>query len=67
MNRIKKNKPVISADTNSFRAVRRLSLNRTYIPLEIGVIAGYIIIGMFSASTSMFGILVGTLFRIAGL
>ena len=67
MNRIKKNKPVISADAKSFRAVRRINLNRTYIPLEIGVIAGYIIIGMFSASTSMFGILVGTLFRIAGL
>jgi hypothetical protein len=67
MNRIKKNKPVISADTKSFRAVRRLNLNRTYIPLQIGVIAGYIIIGMFSASTSMFGILIGAMLRIAGL
>ena len=67
MNRIKKNKPVISADTKSFRAVRRLNLNRTYIPLHIGVIAGYIIIGMFSASTSMFGILIGAMLRIAGL
>jgi len=67
MNRIKKNKHVISADAKSFRAVRRINLNRTYIPLQIGVIAGYIIIGMFSASTSMFGILIGAMLRIAGL
>jgi hypothetical protein len=66
MNRIKKNKPQISPDTKSFRAVRRLNLNRTYVPLEIGAISGYIVIGMFSASTSMFGILIGIMFRIAG-
>ncbi len=59
MFRIKKNKPAISADAKSFRAVRRLNLNRTYMPLKIGAIAGYILLGMLSASTSMFGILVG--------
>ncbi|MDD1711159.1 MAG: hypothetical protein LUQ37_09665 [Methanoregulaceae archaeon] len=64
--RIKKNKPVISADTKSFRAVRRFSLNRTYTPIKIGAVTGYIILGMLSASTSMFGILIGTMIRIAG-
>jgi hypothetical protein len=67
MIRIKKNKPPISADTRSFRQVRRLSLNRTYIPVKIGIIVGYILLGMLSASTSMFGILLGTMLRIAGL
>jgi len=67
MNRIRKNKPQISPDAKSFREIRRLNLNPTFIPLEIGVIAGYIIIGMFSASTSMSGILIGTMLRIAGL
>ena len=66
MIRIKKNKPVISADTKSFRAVRRFSLNRTYTPIKIGAVTGYIILGMLSASTSMFGILIGTMIRIAG-
>jgi len=67
MNRIKKNKPLISPDVKSFRVVRRLNLNNTYMPLKIGIITGYIIIGMFSASTSMFGILIGMLVRISGL
>ena len=66
MIRIKKKKPVISADTKSFRAVRRFSLNRTYTPIKIGAVTGYIILGMLSASTSMFGILIGTMIRIAG-
>ena len=47
--------------------VRRLNLNRTYIPLKIGLIAGYIVLGMLSASTSMFGILLGAMLRVAGL
>jgi hypothetical protein len=59
MIRIKKNRPQISPDTRAFRAIRRLNLNRTYTPLKIGAIAGYILLGMLSASTSMFGILVG--------
>ena len=63
MIRIKKNKPQISPDTRSFRQVRRLNLNRTYIPLKIGIIVGYILLGMLSASTSMFGILLGTMLR----
>ncbi len=67
MIRIKKNKPQISSDTRSFRQVRRVNLNRTYIPLKIGIIVGYIILGMLSASTSMFGILLGAMLRIAGL
>jgi hypothetical protein len=67
MFRIKKNKPQISSDTRSFREVRRLNLNRTYIPLKIGIIVGYIVLGMLSASTSMFGILLGAMLRIAGL
>jgi hypothetical protein len=67
MIRIKQNKPQISPDTKSFRAIRRLNLNRTYIPLKIGVIVGYIILGMLSASTSMFGILVGAMLRLVGL
>jgi hypothetical protein len=67
MIRIKQNKPAISAETKSFRAVRRLNLNRTYMPLKIGAIAGYIILGMLSASTSMFGILVGAILRMVGL
>jgi len=66
MIRIRKNKPPISADTKSFRVIRRLNLNRTYMPIKIGAIVGYIILGMLSASTSMFGILVGAMFRIAG-
>jgi hypothetical protein len=64
--RIKKNKPAVSGEVRSFRAVRRLNLNRTYVPIKIGVIAGYILLAMLSASTSMFGILVGALLRIAG-
>jgi len=47
--------------------VRRLNLNRTYMPLKIGAIAGYILLGMLSASTSMFGILVGAILRLVGL
>ncbi len=66
MIRIKKNKPQVSADAKSFRVIRRLHLNRTYMPLKIGAVVGYILLGMLSASTSMFGILVGAMFRIAG-
>jgi len=67
MFRIRKNKPAISAEARPFRTVRRLNINRTYTPLKIGVVAGYILLGMISASSSMFGILVGTLLRMAGL
>jgi hypothetical protein len=66
MIRIKRNKPPISGEAQAFRAIRRLNLNQTYIPLKIGVIAGYILLGLLSASTSMFGILVGALLRLAG-
>ncbi len=66
MIRIKRNKPQISADTKSFREIRRIHLNRTFIPIKIGAIVGYIILGMLSASTSMFGILIGAFFRVAG-
>ncbi len=66
MIRIKKNKPQISADAKSFRIIRRLYLNRTYMPIKIGAVVGYILLGMLSASTSMFGILVGAMLRIAG-
>ncbi|MDO8874343.1 MAG: hypothetical protein Q7U51_02450 [Methanoregula sp.] len=67
MIRIKQNKPQISPETKSFRIIRRLNLNRTYTPLKIGAIVGYIILGMLSASTSMFGILVGAVLRVVGL
>ncbi|WP_325408876.1 hypothetical protein [Methanoregula sp.] len=67
MFRIRKNKPAISAEAKNFRTVRRLNINRTYTPLKIGVIAGYILLGMMSASSSMFGIIVGALARFAGL
>jgi len=67
MLRIKKNKPAVSGEARPFRAVRRSNLNRTYIPIKIGVIAGYILLAMLSASTSMFGILVGALLRLVGL
>jgi len=67
MLKIRKNKPQISPDTKSFRAIRRLNLNRTYIPLKIGAVIGYILLGMASACTSMFGILVGAVLRLAGL
>jgi hypothetical protein len=67
MLRIRQNKPLVSGDAKSFRAIRRLNLNRTYMPLKIGAIAGYIILGMLSASTSMFGILVGAVLRMVGL
>jgi hypothetical protein len=66
MFRIKKNKPKISADAKSFRTVRRLNINRTYTSLKIGVAAGYILLGLMSASSSMFGIIVGALLRVAG-
>ena len=61
MFRIKKNKPKISADAKSFRTVRRLNINRTYTSLKIGVVAGYILLGLMSASSSMFGMIVGAL------
>jgi len=67
MIRIRKNKPQISPETKSFRVIRRLNLNRTYTPLKIGAIVGYILLGMLSASTSMFGILVGAVLRVIGL
>jgi len=66
MIRIKKNKPVISADVRSFRSIRRVNLNRPYVTLKIGVVVGYILLGLMSASTSMFGILVGAMVRVAG-
>jgi len=66
MIRIKKNKPKISADVRSFRTVRRLNINRTYTSLKIGVAAGYVLLGLMSASSSMFGLLVGSLLRLAG-
>jgi hypothetical protein len=66
MVRIKINKPAVSSEARPFRIVRRLNINRTYTPLKIGVLIGYILLGMLSASTSMFGILVGALLRIAG-
>jgi len=65
--RIRKNKPAVSSEARSFRAVRRLNLNRTYVPIKIGVVAGYILLAMLSASSSMFGILVGLVLRITGL
>ncbi|HOX34524.1 MAG TPA: hypothetical protein PLO06_02390 [Methanoregulaceae archaeon] len=46
--------------------MRRSNLNRTYVPLKVGVVAGYILLAMLSASTSMFGILVGALLRLVG-
>jgi hypothetical protein len=64
--RTRRNKAVVSGEARSFRAVRRLNLNRTYVPIKIGVVAGYILLAMLSASTSMFGILVGAMLRIAG-
>ncbi|WAC04960.1 MAG: hypothetical protein OS112_10995 [Methanoregula sp.] len=64
--RTRRNKPPVSGGARSFRAVRRLNLNRTYVPIKIGVVAGYILLAMLSASTSMFGILVGAMLRIAG-
>jgi hypothetical protein len=67
MARIKQNKPAVSAEAKSFRAVRRLNLNRTYMPLKVGAVVGYILLGMLSASTSMFGILIGAMLRMAGL
>jgi hypothetical protein len=66
MLRIKKNKPAISGEVKSFRTVRRLNINRTYTPLKIGIVAGYVLLGMISASSSMFGILVGAMLRLAG-
>ncbi|MGD0534796.1 MAG: hypothetical protein ABR999_05075 [Methanoregula sp.] len=66
MFRIKKNKPKISADVRSFRTVRRLNINRPYTSLKIGVAVGYILLGLMSASSSMFGIIVGALLRVAG-
>ena len=66
MLRIKKNKPAVSAETRSFRAIRRLNLNRTYVPIKIGVVTGYILLARLSASTSMFGILVGMMVKVAG-
>ena len=66
MLRIRKNKPAISASARPAREVRRM-IFRTYTPLKIGVIVGYILIAMFSASTSMFGMLVGVFLRLAGL
>ena len=64
--RTRRNKAVVSGEARSFRAVRRLNLNRTYVPIKVGVVAGYILLAMLSASTSMFGILVGAMLRIAG-
>lgn len=66
MPRIKKNKPAVSGDVRLFRTIRRLNINRTYTPIKIGVVTSYILLAMLSASTSMFGILVGTMLRIAG-
>jgi hypothetical protein len=66
MARIRQNKPAISGDARSFRAVRRLNINRTDMPFKIGAIAGYILLAMLSASTSMFGILVGAMLRMMG-
>jgi hypothetical protein len=66
MVKIRKNKSAVSADTRSFRAVRRLNLNPTYVPIKIGVVTGYILLAMLSASSSMFGILVGAMIRVAG-
>jgi class 3 adenylate cyclase len=67
MIRIRKNKALVSPDAKSLRQVRRLNMNQTYLPLEIGIVVGYIVLGMVSASTCMFGILIGTMLRIAGL
>jgi hypothetical protein len=64
--RTRRNRPAVSGEARSFRAVRRLNLNRTYVPIKVGVVAGYILLAMLSASTSMFGILVGAMLRIAG-
>ncbi|MDD1702647.1 MAG: hypothetical protein LUQ31_06680 [Methanoregula sp.] len=66
MLRIRKNKPPISSDVRSFRTVRRLNINRPYTPLKIGVVAGYILLGLLSASTSILGLLVGAMLRFFG-
>ena len=57
---------MISLDVKPVREIRRLYLNRPYTSLKIGVVAGYILIGMYSATTSMSGILIGMTLRIAG-
>ncbi len=67
MIRIRKNKPLVSLDVKSFRSIRRLNLNRTYTPIEIGTGAGYILLGMLSAYSSMSGIVVGSMLRLIGL
>jgi len=67
MIRIKKNKMQILPETLSFRQVQRLNQNPTYLPLKIGMVVGYIILGMLSASTFMFGILLGVMIRSGGL
>ncbi|HNX16867.1 MAG TPA: hypothetical protein PKM50_00900 [Methanoregula sp.] len=66
MLRIKKNKPKISDEVKPFRTVRRLNINRTYIPLKIGTGCGYFLLGLMSASSSMFGIVVGAVIRVSG-
>ena len=67
MIRIKVNKPIISPYAKSFRALRRMNLNRTFTSVEIGVIGGYVLLGMLFAYSSMSGILVGSIIRFLGL
>jgi hypothetical protein len=67
MIRIKKNKMRISLEKLSCRRVQRLNLNPTYLPLKVDRVAGNIVLGMLSASTFMFGILLGMMIRIGGL
>ncbi|MDD3135420.1 MAG: hypothetical protein PHF64_02855 [Methanoregula sp.] len=66
MIRIKANKPCISPDVKPVRALRRMHL-RPYTSMEIGATAGYILLGMLSAYSSMSGILVGSIIRLLGL
>jgi hypothetical protein len=66
MIRIKRNKAQISLETRSFRQVQRLNLNPTYLPLKIGMVVGYIVLWMLSASTFMLGILLGAMIRMGG-
>lgn len=67
MIRIKVNKPIVSPYAKSFRALRRMNLNRTFVSVEIGVIGGYVLLGMLSVYSSMSGILVGSIIRFFGL
>ncbi len=65
--RIRKNRPLVSGSAPVSREVRRRSLDRPYLAVEIPESIRTVCLGLLAATTTMTGCTIGTCLRLAGL